>query len=414
MRSTPPATAAPSVPAPCGSTRPRRRLSPAACSPTATPAGGIQVSLCLSPATDGGWGTTGGSAATYYTLDGSSAQTYSGPFTVSGTDQHYITYLLVDNVGNVESTHTGWVNISNPYVQATGLANDAYSNWQNGSGTVTLNVSGVNPPLTIHYTAGAGWVLVGADSTSFPVAGDGSHEVDYYVTDSSSAQSPLQTGDVNIDLVALTTTATNLQTDGSTGWSIASVVVTLSASDGESGVAATYYTVDNGPKTTYQGPFVVSSDGSHAISYWSVDNVGNAENPHAGWVNIDTTAPTVIDNAGSSWHNSDATVQLAATDPDSGVQSASYRPAGTSSWTTTTGRPHSSPFPHRPTAPMTECTPTSTARPTKVGNTSATKTCTVRVDTQGPTVSSDADGTGHNSAVTATSRPPIRAPACRA
>ena len=351
-------------------------------------------------ATDGGSGTTGGSAATYYTLDGSSAQTYSGPFTVSGTDQHYITYWSVDNVGNVESTHTGWVNISNPYVQATGLANDAYSNWQNGSGPVTLNASGVNPPLTIHYTAGAGWVLVGADSTSFPVAGDGSHEVDYYVTDSSSAQSPLQTGYVNIDLVAPTTTATNLQTDGSTGWSIASVVVTLSASDGESGVAATYYTVDNGPKTTYQGPFVVSSDGSHAISYWSVDNVGNAENPHAGWVNIDTTAPTVIDNAGSSWHNSDATVQLAATDPDSGVQSVSYRPAGTSSWTTTTGK----------TAQFTVSAPadgsndgvhTYEYRATdNVGNTSATKTCTVRVDTQGPTVSSDADAYWHNSAVT--------------
>ncbi len=343
-------------------------------------------------------GSGSGVAATYYTVDGGSPQTYSAPFWVSGIAQHYVTYWSVDTAGNTESVNSGWVNISNPFVQATGLANDAYSQWQNTAGLVTLNASGVNPPLTIHYSAGAGWMLVGGDSTSFQVSGDGSHEVDYYVTDSSTGQSPLQTGYVNIDTVAPTTSAPALQANGWTGWSNASVVVTLSASDDRSGVAATYYTVDNGSKTTYQGPFVVSSDGSHAITYWSVDKAGNAEVPQTGYANIDTTAPTVTDNSDSSWHNTAVTVQLTAVDTGSGVASTQYRLQGGSTWLPTTANSFTVPAPadgsndgvHTYEYCATD----------NVGNTSATKTCTVCIDTQGPTVSSDADAYWHNSAVT--------------
>ena len=347
-------------------------------------------------------GSGSGVAATYYTLDGGGTQTYTVPFLVSGTDQHYITYWSVDYAGNIESVNSGWVNISNPYIQATGLANNAYSNWQNTSGLVTLNASGVNSPLTIHYNAfdGNGLMSVIGGSTSFMVSGDGSHEIDYYVTDPSSAQSPPQTGYVNIDTVPPTTTAPILQPDGSTGWSNASVVVTLSASDDRSGVAATYYTVDNGKQTVYQGPFVVNSDGSHAISYWSVDKAGNAETPQTGWVNIDTIGPTVTDTADSTWHNSDVTVQLTAADPDSGVQSVSYRPAGTTTWTTTAGAAAQIAVPAPADGSNDGVHTFEYCALDNVGNVSATKTCTVRIDTQGPTVSSDADDYWHNSTVT--------------
>ena len=338
--------------------------------------------------------------ATYYTLDGGGQQTYTEPFTVSGNAQHVVTYWSVDNAGNVESTHIGYVNISNPFVQAAGLANDAYSGWQNSSPSdaVTLTAYGVNPPLTIHYSAGAGWVVVGHDSTSFTVSGDGSHEVDYYVADQADTQSPMQTGYVNIDTVAPTTTATGLQANGTTGWSTASVIVTLTGSDDRSGLKTTYYTVGNNPRTTYDGPFAVSGNGSHAISYWSVDDAGNAETAHTGYVNIDSTPPTVTSNADSLWHNSPVTVNLNATDALSGVASTQYRLAGRleldrrDRQRLRRGRSGQRCQRRRPRLPVPG------ARQGRQRQRDGQ--CTVRIDTQGPTVTNDADSYWHNSAVT--------------
>ena len=62
--------------------------------------------MTLTPSDSGGSGL----AATYYTLDGTQ-HTYAGTFTVSGQASHTITYWSTDNVGNIEATHTGYVNI---------------------------------------------------------------------------------------------------------------------------------------------------------------------------------------------------------------------------------------------------------------------------------------------------------------
>lgn len=76
------------------------------------------------------------------------------------------------------------------------------------------------------------------------------------------------------------------------GWVNQDVTVTLTASDNGSGVAGTYYTVDS--ETQQQGTSVViTEDGSHTISYWSVDEKGNVESPHTVVVQIDKTAPTL-------------------------------------------------------------------------------------------------------------------------
>ena len=74
------------------------------------------------------------------------------------------------------------------------------------------------------------------------------------------------------------------------------VSVSLSANDAVSGVVTTFYTLD-GTQQIYSGPFQVSAEGSHPVTYWSVDAAGNTETAGSGYVNIDTTAPTVTDNA---------------------------------------------------------------------------------------------------------------------
>jgi hypothetical protein len=66
-----------------------------------------------------------------------------------------------------------------------------------------------------------------------------------------------------------------------------------------SGIAATYYTIDGGARQTYGEPFTAElSDGTHTITYWSVDIAGNVEMKDSETfktvvVNVDTQAPTV-------------------------------------------------------------------------------------------------------------------------
>ncbi|MFD0693001.1 endo-alpha-N-acetylgalactosaminidase family protein [Paenibacillus sp. GCM10027628] len=76
------------------------------------------------------------------------------------------------------------------------------------------------------------------------------------------------------------------------GWVNGDVTVTLTAKDSGSGVANTYYKVDGGAQQ--QGnSIVITEEGKHSISYWSVDMAGNAESPHTAVVQIDKTPPTL-------------------------------------------------------------------------------------------------------------------------
>jgi len=58
---------------------------------------------------------------------------------------------------------------------------------------------------------------------------------------------------------------------------ISDVTVMFSATDDISGVASTTYKLDDGLWTTYGDPFLVSTEGSYILSFYSIDNAGNAE-----------------------------------------------------------------------------------------------------------------------------------------
>jgi FG-GAP-like repeat len=116
-----------------------------------------------------------------------------------------------------------------------------------------------------------------------------------------------------------------LAADGDSSWRQTGQTVTLSAADVSSGLAHTYYTLD-GVQHDYEGPFTVSGDGSHAITYWSTDVAGNTETAHDGWVNIDGDAPHGSDasipslalDALSGWRNEAQIVALSAVDLGAG------------------------------------------------------------------------------------------------
>jgi len=58
---------------------------------------------------------------------------------------------------------------------------------------------------------------------------------------------------------------------------ISDVTVTLTAIDTQSGVNYTMYKLDGGDWNIYTAPFVVTTEGSHTVLFYSVDNAGNEE-----------------------------------------------------------------------------------------------------------------------------------------
>ncbi len=118
------------------------------------------------------------------------------------------------------------------------------------------------------------------------------------------------TGTVSLDTTPPTTTPSAVNADNSAytfgTWTNQSVSVSLSATDnaGGSGVAHTYYILDSGSQTEYSTPVTISSEGSHTITFWSVDNANNEETPHHSVsVNIDLTKPTIsgVSNHQPQW-----------------------------------------------------------------------------------------------------------------
>src|SRR5207247_3567442 len=126
------------------------------------------------------------------------------------------------------------------------------------------------------------------------------------------------------------------------GWQSSPVTVTLSPSDGGSGVNVTEYSVDGSPSytvgtsVTIPPPADGSNDGAHTIAYFSADNAGNIETIKSATVLIDATPPACPSCSAADYLR--GTVDLSAS-PDtggSGIQSVAfeYTAAGGSIWTT--------------------------------------------------------------------------------
>jgi hypothetical protein len=99
------------------------------------------------------------------------------------------------------------------------------------------------------------------------------------------------------DVISPVTTVMVAGTLGDSGWYVSDVKVTLTATDddGGSGVKEIHYAVD-GSEIVVQGNFAsytVEDDGTHIVTWYAVDNAGNAEPAQKIDVNIDKTAPSI-------------------------------------------------------------------------------------------------------------------------
>ncbi|KRE43667.1 OmpL47-type beta-barrel domain-containing protein [Knoellia sp. Soil729] len=224
---------------------------------------------------------------------------------------------------------------------AEGTATDAADNESNTFSITDVNVDKTAPTLTGAATTAPndeGWykgdvtvkwtaadTLSGiadgdkpADST---ISGEGQAlSAGTSVSDRAGNIKGATVGGIKIDRHAPSTTAS-----APSGWQSSDVTVKLSATDNLSGVAGTYYTVDGGAQQA--GTTVsITTEGTHTVAYWSVDNAGNTETAGTATVLVDKTAPTITGKATTSpnvagWYSAPVTVHFDCQDAVSGIDS---------------------------------------------------------------------------------------------
>ncbi|MDQ0872323.1 fibronectin type 3 domain-containing protein/phosphotransferase system HPr-like phosphotransfer protein [Paenibacillus sp. V4I3] len=252
-----------------------------------------------------------GVANTFYSLN-DQAFVPGTAVTVSQEGSNKVSFYSVDKVGNKEATKIIYVKIDKtaPVTKASNI--QGWSKEAIVTLAATDDQSGVAKTL---YSVNGGDY---AEGTSVTVSQEGVSQVSFYSVDQAGNAEKAKTVEVKIDRTAPVTTATATE-----GWTKSDAIVTLAAADSQSSVAKTLYSVNGGDYA--EGTSVtVSQEGVSQVSFYSVDQAGNAEKAQTVEVKIDRTAPMTTATATEGWTKSDAIVTLAAADGQSGVAKTLY------------------------------------------------------------------------------------------
>jgi len=189
-------------------------------------------------------------------------------------------------------TETIGIDSANP-ATTDGLSGTLGTNgWYTSSSVnITLSAADATSGVAATYYSVDGSGFLAYDGI-FSVSGEGSHTISFYSVDNAGNTEAVQSDAFKIDSVKPTSIDGLSGTIGANGYfTSSSVGVTLAASDATSGVAATYYSVDGGSTTLYIAPFSVGGEGSHTVTFYSVDNAGNTEVTESDTIKIDSVAP---------------------------------------------------------------------------------------------------------------------------
>ncbi|MGC9031880.1 MAG: PGF-pre-PGF domain-containing protein, partial [Candidatus Woesearchaeota archaeon] len=111
-------------------------------------------------------------------------------------------------------------------------------------------------------------------------------------------------------------------------WHNSDMTIYLIAIDALSGVNVTYYCTGENctPTNVYDNltGIDITSEGTTAIKYYSIDNLNNAETTKNCSVKIDKTKPTTSDNVPDGWQNAPYNVTIIPQDGLSGVNYTTY------------------------------------------------------------------------------------------
>ena len=111
-------------------------------------------------------------------------------------------------------------------------------------------------------------------------------------------------------------------------WHTEDFTIHLTATDDPSGVAETFYKINDGPiqnVSAHGQPAITDESANNTLEYWSIDNIGNEELPHKilSEIKLDKTSPTIGTPSripgGDVQPDQDVRVLVNATDSASGV-----------------------------------------------------------------------------------------------
>lgn len=221
--------------------------------------------------------------------NGGPSISFFGPGTNSwfNTDQ-VVEWVVNDNVGSVGGSGTG---ISGYTAGWDYIPSDSYSLARPATGD-----SFFAGPQQVNSNFGC-TDLSGALCTGGPVT-QGCHTVYVQGWNNMGVPSGVQAyGPVCYDTVAPTIAASFSGTRSGSIY-VSPVKVTLSATDSGSGVKSIDYQLDGGSVTAYTSPLTISPQGSHTITYYSVDVAGNRSN--VGSTKFSIESPTTTKLAAST------------------------------------------------------------------------------------------------------------------
>ncbi|WP_052476016.1 OmpL47-type beta-barrel domain-containing protein [Cohnella kolymensis] len=145
---------------------------------------------------------------------------------------------------------------------------------------------------------------------------------EYVVTSYSNSFGESDKSNIVLARLIIDTTAPVTAANAPAAWTNQDAVVTLTATDDETGVKETYYAV-NDQEYTAGTSLTVTEEGVTKVSFYSVDKVGNKEAVKSIDVKIDKSAPVTRASETAEWSKA-AIVQLSVEDTHSGVAKTLY------------------------------------------------------------------------------------------
>lgn len=213
---------------------------------------------------------------------------YAGPITFTAEGVYTVKFHAIDRLGNTETEQTLQIVIDQtPPATRIVAPTEGREVWPDFTVTVEAsdNIGLEKAELYVNGEKCAEFTTSPADIALHRAPGEytlQSRAVDQAGYETWSA--PVKIRVINPDQVPPVTTATLVGDKWSDGSFKTDVVVTLTAVDnvGGTGVAAIYYKLDNDASyTTYSGPFTVTREGLHNLSFYAVDNNNNSETPQS-------------------------------------------------------------------------------------------------------------------------------------
>jgi uncharacterized repeat protein (TIGR01451 family) len=232
---------------------------------------------------------------------------------------------------------------------------NAYDNgqWHTSDFTITLTASDEGGVQATYYRINNGQTLSVSSNGQPQITTEGaSNSLEYWSVDiNSNTENHKTLTQIKLDK---TTPSTNTNYDGL--WHTSDFTIILTASDARSGLAQTYYKINNGPTKTLSvegQPQITSENAATSLEYWSVDVAGNAEvHRTISTIKLDKSTPTgsiQINNGASTTSTTAVTLTVTASDGISGIDKVRFSDDGvwdtetwedysaTKAWTLTSG-----------------------------------------------------------------------------